>query len=231
MKSIGHPNKHEQAYTVLRERIVNGVYVPGYRLVIDALARELGVSAVPIREAIRRLEAEGWVAYRPNTGAQVASIDVHQYEAEIATLAVLEGYATALAAPHLSDEDLTHVRAINARMQQALSAADILAFTQLNKEFHFFLYDRCPNEYVIDLLRQTWERLEVRSHTDFNYIPQRGWTSIEEHTHLLDLIEQHAPTSEIEQMVREHKLHTLEAYRNSSRYQTRIASPQANSTM
>ena len=83
--SIGQPNKHEQAYRVLRERIVNGVYVPGYRLVIDALALELGVSAVPIREAIRRLEAEGWVVYRPNTGAQVASIDVAQYEADIST--------------------------------------------------------------------------------------------------------------------------------------------------
>ena len=229
--SVGQPNKHEQAYTVLRERIVNGVYVPGYRLVIDALARELGVSAVPIREAIRRLEAEGWVAYRPNTGAQVASIDVLQYEAEMSTLAVLEGYATSLAAPHLDDEDLTHARAINARMQQVLSLADIPTFTQLNKEFHFFLYDHCPNEYVVDLLRQTWERLEVKSHTDFNYIPQRGWASIEEHTRLMDLIEQHAPASEIEQMVREHKLHTLEAYRNSSRYQTRLASPRTSSTM
>ncbi len=227
--SIGQPNKHEQAYRVLRDRIVNGVYVPGYRLVIDALARELGVSAVPIREAIRRLEAEGWVVYRPNTGAQVASIDVAQYEAEISTLAVLEGYATALAAPRLSNEDLTLVRAINAQMQQVLSVADIASFTQLNKEFHFFLYDHCPNEYVVDLLRQTWERLEVRSHTDFHYIPQRGWASIEEHRLLLDLIEQHAPASEIEQMVREHKIHTLEAYRNSSRYQTRLASPRANS--
>jgi hypothetical protein len=70
----------------------------------------------------------------------------------------------------------------------------------------------------------------IRNHTDFNYIPQRGWASIEEHTRLLDLIEQHAPASEIEQVVREHKLHTLEAYRNSSRYQTRLAPPGASST-
>jgi hypothetical protein len=58
----------------------------------------------------------------------------------------------------------------------------------------------------------------------------RGWASIEEHTHLLDLIEQHAPASEIKQMVREHKLHTLEAYRNSTRYQTQLASPGVSST-
>ncbi len=228
--SVGHPNKHEQAYSILRERIMSGIYVPGYRLVIDTLARELGVSAVPVREAIRRLEAEGWVIYRPNAGAQVASLDIHQYEAEISTLAVLEGYATALTAPYITSEHLLHIREINVRMQHALQSADIPAFTSLNKEFHFFFYDRCPNEYIVDLLRQTWERLEVRRHTDFSYIPQRTWTSIEEHTRLIDLIEQHAPASEIEQLMREHKLHTLEAYRNSSRYQTRLSSPNVSST-
>lgn len=218
--SVGTPNKHEQAYNVLRERILSGVYVPGYRLVIDTLARELGISAVPVREAIRRLEAEGWVVYRPNAGAQVASLDVHQYEAEISTLAVLEGYATALTAPYITHEQLLHEREINVRMQHALQSADIPAFTSLNKEFHFFIYDRCPNEYIVGLLRQTWNRLEIRRHTDFNYIPQRAWASIEEHTQLLDLIEQQAPAGEVEQLAREHKLHTLEAYRNSSRYQT-----------
>ena len=220
--AVGNPNKHEQAYNVLRERILSGVYVPGYRLVIDALARELGVSAVPVREAIRRLEAEGWVVYRPNAGAQVASLDVHQYEAEITTLAVLEGYATALTAPLLTPEHLFQIREINRRMQDALQAADIPAFTSLNKELHFFIYDRCPNEYIVDLLRQTWNRLEIRRHTDFNYIPQRAWASIEEHNQLIDLIEQHTPASEIEHFARDHKMHTLEAYRNSSRYQTRV---------
>ncbi|MBA2682769.1 MAG: GntR family transcriptional regulator [Ktedonobacteraceae bacterium] len=228
--SVGSPNKHEQAYNVLRERILSGIYVPGYRLVIDTLARELGVSAVPVREAIRRLEAEGWVVYRPNAGAQVASLDIHQYEAEITTLAVLEGYATALTAPLLTHEHLLHVKEINRRMQHALEAADIPAFTSLNKEFHFFFYDRCPNEYIVDLLRQTWNRLEVRRHTDFSYIPQRAWASIEEHAQIIDLIEQQAPASEIEQLMREHKLHTLEAYRNSSRYQTHLTSRSVSNT-
>src|SRR3989441_8406502 len=75
-------NKHEQAYSIMRERIFNGTYVPGYRLVIDALARELGISPVPIREAIRRLEAEGWVEYRANAGAQVAAVDARKYRSE-----------------------------------------------------------------------------------------------------------------------------------------------------
>src|SRR5260370_1708810 len=69
VKQTNKRNKHEQAYSIMRERIFNGTYVPGYRLVIDALARELGISHVPIREAIRRLQPEAWLEYRPNAGA------------------------------------------------------------------------------------------------------------------------------------------------------------------
>ena len=211
-------NKHEQAYSIIRERIFNGTYVPGYRLVIDGLARELGISPVPIREAIRRLEAEGWVEYRPNAGAQVAAADANKYEEEMTVLGLLEGYATALASRHLNAEDVKHLREMNASMHRALQAADIPTFSHLNKEFHFFIYDRCQNSYLVEMLRETWDRLGVRGHTDFNYIPQRSWVSIEEHTRLLDMIERHASQDEIEQMIREHKLSTYEAYRTSTRY-------------
>jgi DNA-binding GntR family transcriptional regulator len=211
-------NKHEQAYSIIRERIFNGTYVPGYRLVIDALARELGISPVPIREAIRRLEAEGWVEYRPNAGAQVAAVDASKYEEEMSVLALLEGYATALALPHLSKDDVKHLRELNASMYNALQSADIPTFSRLNKTFHFFIYNRSQNSYLVELLHETWDRLEVRGHTDFSYIPQRSWISIQEHIQLLDMIERHAPQNEIEQMIREHKLRTYEAYRNSSRY-------------
>src|SRR5205807_4066615 len=83
VRQTNKKNKHEQAYSIIRERIFNGTYVPGYRLVIDGLARELGISPVPIREAIRLLEAEGWVEYRPNAGAQVAAADANKYEEEM----------------------------------------------------------------------------------------------------------------------------------------------------
>src|SRR5207244_5087838 len=94
VRQTNKKNKHEQAYSIIRERIFNGTYVPGYRLVIDGLARELGISPVPIREAIRRLEAEGWLEYRPNAGAQVAAVDASKYGEEMTVLALLEGYAT-----------------------------------------------------------------------------------------------------------------------------------------
>lgn len=218
--SVGIPNKQEQAYNIIRERILNGTYVPGYRLVIDALAREFGISQVPVREAIRRLEAEGWIEYRPNSGAQVAPVDASRYEAELAALALLEGYATALAAPHLSAEDLQHLRESNVAMFRAVQSANFHAYSPLNKAFHFYIYERCPNSYLVELLYATWERIDVRGPTDFSYIPQRVRVSVEEHSQLLDMIERQAPGNEIEQLVREHKLRTSEAYRKSSRFQS-----------
>src|SRR6266704_6099056 len=161
VRQANKKNKHEQAYNIIRERIFNGTYVPGYRLVIDGLARELGISPVPIREAIRRLEAEGWVEYRPNAGAQVAAVDASKYEEEMTVLALLEGYATALGSIHLDTEGVKHLREINAGMHRALQSADLPAFSRLNKAFHFFIYDRCQNSYLVVLFRDTWDRLEV----------------------------------------------------------------------
>jgi len=88
----------------------------------------------------------------------------------------------------------------------------------LNKAFHTSLYERCPNAYLVELLRITWERLEVRRHTDFTYILQRVKVAIEEHSQFLDMIERHTAANEIGQFVREHKLLTSQAYRNSPRY-------------
>jgi len=68
-------SKQERAYALIRRRILEGTYQPGYRLIISTLADELGVSAVPVREAIRRLEAEGRVVYRHNAGSRVAPLD------------------------------------------------------------------------------------------------------------------------------------------------------------
>ena len=112
--------KQEMVYKEIRERILDGGYGPGYRVVIDSLARELEVSALPVREAIRRLEAEGLVVYRPNAGAQVAPADPELFDEQMTVLAVLEGFATAQAAPVLTSDDLERLRSLTDRMAEAM---------------------------------------------------------------------------------------------------------------
>ncbi|HVW19541.1 MAG TPA: GntR family transcriptional regulator, partial [Solirubrobacteraceae bacterium] len=134
--SEGVVTKQEMVYRAVRERILSGAYGPGYRVVIDALADEFDVSGLPVREAIRRLEAEGLVVYRPNAGAQVAPADPGLFDEEMTVLAVLEGYGTALAAPCMGTKEIAQLKAVNDAMVVAMNEMDALRFGQLNQEFH-----------------------------------------------------------------------------------------------
>ena len=207
------PGKQERTYAILRSRILDGTYGPGQRLVIDALARDLDVSPMPVREAIRRLEAEGWVVYQRHQGAQVAPLDEAGWMEALSTLAVLEGYATALSAPLLSAGDLAHARAINGKMHDALEALDVMAVSEHNQAFHRALTDRCPNAYLRRELATIQERLNTLRSSIFMFVPTRGRVSIDEHDELVAMIERGARPAAIERFARAHKLHTVEAVR------------------
>jgi DNA-binding GntR family transcriptional regulator len=205
--------KQERVYEALRERILRGEYGPGYRIVIDALAAEFSVSALPVREAIRRLEAEGLIVYRPNAGAQVAPADPSVFEEEMTVLALLEGLATSLAAPRLGSDDIARMRDINAQMSQAMHQLDSLKFGRLNQEFHGVIYEKCPNSALVSLLRDVSRRLDAIRRTVFVQIPYRGAASLKEHAELIELIDRKASAAKIESAARKHKLETVESFR------------------
>jgi DNA-binding GntR family transcriptional regulator len=205
--------KQQRVYDTLRERILNGAYGPGFRLVIDAVAAEAGVSTVPVREAIRRLEAEGLVIYRPNVGAQVAPAEPELFEDELSVLALLEGYATAGAAPHLTDADIARLRETTDLMVAAMERMDPLAFGLHNQEFHAVFAERCPNRPLVEMLREVERRLDAIRRTVFVHIPYRGPESVAEHRDLIGLLEGGARSDRIERAARGHKLRTLESFR------------------
>lgn len=204
--------KQERVYEKLRERILTGVYGPGYRIVIDRLAAEFGVSALPLREAVRRLEAEGLVVFRPNAGAQVTPANPGEFDEELTVLAVLEGYATMLAMDHLDDQDLDQLTAITDDMQQAMEQMDVLGFGRLNQEFHNHIYERCPNGTLVDTLRQVSRRLDAIRRTVFVQIPYRGAASIAEHRQLIQLLRDRTSGPEVEAFARAHKLATVDSF-------------------
>lgn len=204
-------NKQERTYTVLRDRIHSGAFAPRARLNIDALARELGVSAIPVREALRRLEAEGWVKFQPNVGAIVAPVDATVWEQQMIAVAVLEGAATADAAAHLKPSDLTKVRQLAAEMEGVAAAEDLVKFSRLNRRLHATIIARCANAYLLELLEQTNQRLDRIRDTMFTYLPDRSTAAIGEHRRLIELLEGGDP-AEIERYARWHKLQTVEAY-------------------
>ena len=196
-------SKSQLAYQFVKARISDGTYTPGYRLVLGQIAAELGISVVPVREAIRRLEAEGLVTFERNVGAQVAMLDPGEYETTMQTLSLVEGFATAISLPFITADALHRAADLNDEMAQSLRHFDPAAFTRLNLEFHSLLFENCPNPHVLDLV--------LRAST-FSFVPGRAHESVSEHAAILRLIEGHADPLEVELAARNHRLATLNAF-------------------
>jgi DNA-binding GntR family transcriptional regulator len=205
-------SKSEQAYALIKARIVGGTYAPGHRLVLARIAGDLGVSVVPIREAIRRLEAEGLVIFERNVGATVAGIDPTEYLYTMQTLSIIEGAATALSSPLLGAADIARARGVNEEMRACLKDFDPVRFTRLNQEFHSVLFEHCPNPHILDLVHRGWNRLASLRSSTFRFVPGRAHESVDEHEALLRLIESHADADAIEKAARLHRSATLDAY-------------------
>jgi len=213
--TTGTVSKSQRAYASLRERIEDGTCVPGYRLVLAQLAGELDMSVVPVREAIRRLEAEGLVTFERNVGAQVALLQETEYQHTMETLALVEGFATALSAPHLSAAQLATAREVNERMRGCLADFDPHRFTALNLDFHAVLFEPCPNPHVLDLVHRGWRRMTVLRDSSFSFVPGRARESVAEHDRILDLVADlqagTATATDVELAARRHRTATLDA--------------------
>ncbi|MFP5367651.1 MAG: GntR family transcriptional regulator [Actinomycetes bacterium] len=205
-------SKSEQAYQAIKARIVEGAYSPGYRLVLSIIAKDLGFSVVPVREAIRRLEAEGLVTFERNVGATVAGIDPTEYLYTMQTLSIVEGAATALSAPLIDSVAVSRARAVNEEMRECLDHFDPVRFTRLNQDFHSILFEHCPNPHILDLVHRGWNRLAALRSSTFRFVPGRARDSVEEHEALLKLIETGADADSIEKAARLHRSATLDAY-------------------
>ena len=208
-------SKAQTAYEWIRQRISSGEFTPGYRLVLGSIAEALDMSVVPVREAIRRLEAEGLVSFERNVGARVAMVDEEAYRKSMETLGVLEGAATAMAAPHLGEADLARARELNGILEDCLEDFDPHTFTVTNHELHQTLFEKCPNSRLTELVHAEWDRLGHLRDSTFSFVPGRARESVAEHTRMLELIESGADPEEIERAAREHRTNTLSSYLTS----------------
>lgn len=205
-------NKANRAYKELRNDILSGRFVPGYRIVISDLSRNSDISASPWREAIMRLQAEGWLEVTPNVGARVVEPGLNAHRQTIELLARLEGLATILAIPNLTDADLQALHSIDSKMMENLNVRLDAEFTRLNREFHEIFYARCNFDRLKEAIRGEIERLDfIKKNVQFDWDErmERKPRSVEEHEHLLTLIESQASSVEIEDYARLHKLNAL----------------------
>ncbi|MGV8894853.1 MAG: GntR family transcriptional regulator [Rhodoglobus sp.] len=208
----GAQSKSQRAHEWIKARIATGDLAPGHRLVLGSIATELDMSVVPVREAIRQLEAAGLVTFERNVGAHVAMVDDAAYRFSMQSLSILEGAATALAARALTPDDLRAARDINDEMITQLDDFDPRAFTTLNQQFHAILFARCANPRMLELVNAEWARLGHLRESTFSFVPGRAAESVREHEEILACIASGEPLGAIEQIARRHRAATLDAY-------------------
>lgn len=180
----------EQPYRELRARILDGRLEPGTPLKERDLCADLHVSRTPIREALRRLSADGLAEIRPGRSIIVARFDSQEIEEIFELGIVLESFVAGLAAAKATPDDIARLAAILDDMQKAVDAgpARHAAYIQLDRDFHEHLSAIARNRRVSDMLRQAVSfRVLLDVFTDYDS-PDFA-TSLAQHRTILGAIE------------------------------------------
>ncbi len=144
----------------LRDAIVRGDLAPGAPIRQTTAAQELGLSVIPVREALKTLAGEGIVQYVPQRGYTVTELTAESVDGIFRIRELLETEAEAGASVRLRAEDVAAMRSALEAQRAAVAAADAQATIVSNRQFHFALLDRCDNEWLLKFIRQLWEALE-----------------------------------------------------------------------
>lgn len=186
MIATAFKTKQEIAYDVIREGIVTGEIAPEQKLVISTLAQHLGMSEIPIREALKTLESERLVI-RNGQSLRVAVISAEETIELLSVRLELEGMAIRRAVKHIDSEGLKDLERQLLGMEEAIKQKDTSKFGRLNKEFHFAIYEYCKVEVLIKAIHEAWNQTE-RARYVFRIVPGRADDAEKEHHEIVEAL-------------------------------------------
>ncbi|WP_026766295.1 GntR family transcriptional regulator [Selenomonas ruminantium] len=171
----------------LREAIRSGVLKPGERIMEIQLAEELGVSRTPVREAIRKLELEGYVVMMPRRGTYVASMSIRDINEIFEIRTALESLSNGLAADHITDDELEHLQRLLVIIGGYIKEGNIEKIVETDIEFHDLLYHAARNERLVGIISNLRDQLTRFRTLSMSY-PGRLEETLEEHRLIVDAI-------------------------------------------
>ena len=174
----------------LRTAIIGGVLKPGERLMEIQLAEELGVSRTPIREAIRKLEQEGFVEMLPRRGTYVANISIKDVKDVYEIRMALDVLAAGLAAERITDTELVALKKQLIRIKNVVEMDEMEKIGEYDWEFHEVLYKASRNGRLVAIINNLREQLTRLRVTTMNY-RGRIKDTISEHELLVESIASH----------------------------------------
>jgi DNA-binding GntR family transcriptional regulator len=169
----------------LKQAISSGKIKPGEKLSETDLMTSVGVGRVPLREALRSLEAEGYVTFLSKDHVVVSKPTVEEIEDYYTIASVLEGLAARLAVEHAGPDEVDRLRELHQHLRQAAKSSDAAAYFEANSRFHRFIAELAGNERLyrmIDQMRQEMRKTRILA----LHLPQRVDYSMREHDQIVD---------------------------------------------
>ncbi len=214
-----------QVLNHIRSQILTGRLIAGERIDQTAIATELGVSIIPVRESIRQLQAEGLIEKRPNRGAFVADLSLTELLDIYTIREELEGLATRLAVARMTSETLERLETLIVEMEKATMVGNRAALFDLNGAFHFAIYAASQNAILCQLIEGLWERSTVYRRR-FTFMPERAAQALAEHRQILDCCRR-GDANDAGDAVRRNVAATTSAISNSVMAEIRTTTPAA----
>jgi len=187
IEQTGSQNLHEATFQALRSLLVEGKIAPGSKLNERELAERLHVSRTPIREAIRRLAADGLVELIANRGAIAIELSLADVIHTFDVIAQLEGYSGELAAKNISQSTLSELEALQYEMMASYARRDLSSYYKLNLGIHHLINQAANNPVLTEVFSQVNARIEAlrfRSNQD----GVKWEKAVEEHQEMLDAL-------------------------------------------
>jgi DNA-binding GntR family transcriptional regulator len=191
----------ERALQQLRAKVVSGELMPGEQIRQVEMAEELGVSRVPLREALNLLADQGLLLHRPNSGYFVAKRAPNELAQISRILQLLENELLG-SIEWPDDECLEQLKELNAQMRIFATATDWTPLVRLNREFHLLIYSLSPYRIILDEVKRLWTLADTFIATKMSEVEARVRTvnehdrvieslSRRDHTHCIEVMEEH----------------------------------------
>jgi DNA-binding GntR family transcriptional regulator len=194
----------EQAYRTIKQEILSNRLPPGAPLPVDRFIREMKLSRTPVREAILRLEREGFVEIRPRLGTFVAHLDLRKIQEMYYVRGVLEGSAAKLAAATLHPAKIEQVER-ELRSQNAGPGANLALLSEAGQSLHRLIVDNCGNQVLSNTIRSLQDHFVRFRHVSLQ-LPEKVFSSHREHLAILEALKGRDGEA-AERLVREHFEH------------------------
>lgn len=209
---------HKQLRNIVAEQmraaILNGHYKPGEWLRQERLAQDLGVSQMPVREALKELAAEGVIEHVPYRGARVVAFSIEDILDLYSHRAYLESRAAFIAAELITAEELIAIKDLQAEVEKHGAPESVSKYRELNRKLHQHIYLASRREYLIRTLNQMWATFPTMLIANFaatavRPLPERDPVDVAEHRAIISALESQ-DASAAEQAMKNHILITAD---------------------